>query len=146
MAKVGYIFLAEGYDTYEADIQWMKEYGCVRIIEEKTANERLRPDWRQLLMTLERGDVLVQLLSIVDVHVIVCIVGLDSGIRTALISQFEEFRQPLIRAGNRYGIGIEILVGEKIIGGGPVGGGCQCDQRMDTVALTAAEVIGKILW
>ena len=54
MAKVGYIFLAEGYDTYEADIQWMKEYGCVRIIEEKTANERLRPDWRQLLMTLER--------------------------------------------------------------------------------------------
>ena len=59
MAKVGYIFLAEGYDTYEADIQWMKEYGCVRIIEEKTANERLRPDWRQLLMTLERGDVLV---------------------------------------------------------------------------------------
>jgi hypothetical protein len=43
MAKVGYIFLAEGYDTYEADIQWMKEYGCVRIIEEKTANERLRP-------------------------------------------------------------------------------------------------------
>ena len=59
MAKVGYIFLAEGYDTRDADMKWMKEYGCVRIIEEKTANETLRPDWKQLLMTLERGDILV---------------------------------------------------------------------------------------
>lgn len=59
MAKVGYIFLAEGYDAHEADIKWMKDFGCVRIIEEKAANERLRPDWRQLLLTLERGDVLV---------------------------------------------------------------------------------------
>lgn len=59
MAKVGYIFLAEGYDAHEADIKWMKEFGCVRIIEEKAANERLRPDWKQLLMTLDRGDVLV---------------------------------------------------------------------------------------
>lgn len=59
MAKVGYIFFAEGYETHNDDIKWMKEYGCVRIIEEKAANETLRPDWKQLLMTLERGDVLV---------------------------------------------------------------------------------------
>ncbi|MDO4497405.1 MAG: recombinase family protein, partial [Bacteroidales bacterium] len=59
MAKVGYIYLAEGYDAHDADQKWMQDFGCVRIVEEKTSNEKLRPDWKQLLMTLERGDILV---------------------------------------------------------------------------------------
>jgi DNA invertase Pin-like site-specific DNA recombinase len=59
MAKVGYIFMADGYDAIETDKQWMKDFGCCRIVEEKAANEKMRPDWKQLLMTLERGDVLV---------------------------------------------------------------------------------------
>lgn len=59
MAKVGYIFLAEAYDTISVDKAWMEQYGCVRIIEEKTEDEKLRPEWKALLMKLERGDELV---------------------------------------------------------------------------------------
>ena len=59
MAKVGYIFMAEGYDAHESDVKWMKDYGCVHIVEEKAENERFRPEWNQLLSTLERGDVIV---------------------------------------------------------------------------------------
>jgi len=59
MAKVGYIFLAEAYDSMEADKAWMEQYGCVRIVEEKAENEKLRPEWKTLLMSLERGDELV---------------------------------------------------------------------------------------
>ena len=51
--------MADGYDAIETDKQWMKDFGCCRIVEEKAANEKMRPDWKQLLMTLERGDVLV---------------------------------------------------------------------------------------
>ena len=59
MAKIGYIYLAEAYDSIQADKVWMEQYGCVRIIEEKTEDEKLRPEWKALLMTLERGDELV---------------------------------------------------------------------------------------
>ena len=37
----------------------MERYGCVRIVEEKTEDEKLRPEWKALLMSLERGDELV---------------------------------------------------------------------------------------
>ena len=59
MAKVGYIFLAEAYESTESDKAWMERYGCVRIVEEKTEDEKLRPEWKALLMSLERGDELV---------------------------------------------------------------------------------------
>ena len=59
MAKIGYIYLAEAYDSIQADKKWMEQYGCVRIIEEKAEDEKLRPEWKALLMTLERGDELV---------------------------------------------------------------------------------------
>ena len=39
MAKVGYIFLAEEYDSIKADKTWMEEYGCCRIVEESPENE-----------------------------------------------------------------------------------------------------------
>ena len=56
MAKVGYIFMADAQESFEQDKAWMKEYGCIRIVEEKAENEKLRPEWRTLLMALERGD------------------------------------------------------------------------------------------
>ena len=59
MAKVGYIFLAEAYESLESDRAWMEKFGCVRIVEEKTEDEKLRPEWKALLMSLERGDELV---------------------------------------------------------------------------------------
>lgn len=59
MAKVGYIWLAPHYEMVEADKRWMSEYGCVRIVEEQAAHERLRPEWKQLLSSLDRGDELV---------------------------------------------------------------------------------------
>ena len=37
----------------------MEKFGCVRIVEEKTEDEKLRPEWKALLMSLERGDELV---------------------------------------------------------------------------------------
>ena len=59
MAKVGYIFKADRYDGFEADKEWMQEYGCVQVIEESVQHETLRPRWKQLMTNLERGDELV---------------------------------------------------------------------------------------
>ena len=59
MAKVGYIFKADRYDGFEADKEWMQEYGCVQVIEEPVESEALRPKWKQLVAGLERGDEVV---------------------------------------------------------------------------------------
>ena len=59
MAKVGYIFKANSYDEYDADKEWMCQYGCVQVIEESVQHETLRPRWKQLMTNLERGDELV---------------------------------------------------------------------------------------
>ena len=59
MAKVGYIFKANHYDTFESDKEWMRQYGCVQIVEEPVEHETLRPQWKQLIATLGRGDEIV---------------------------------------------------------------------------------------
>lgn len=59
MAKVGYIYLAEGYDSTLGDKAWMENFGCIKVVEDKNEDEKLRPEWKALLMTLERGDVIV---------------------------------------------------------------------------------------
>ena len=57
--KFGYIFKANSYDEYDADKEWMCQYGCVQVIEESVQHETLRPRWKQLMTNLERGDELV---------------------------------------------------------------------------------------
>ena len=57
MAKVGYIFKANHYDSYEADKEWMLKFGCVQVIEEENGHEKLRP--QQLMNAIDRGDELV---------------------------------------------------------------------------------------
>lgn len=59
MAKVGYIFKASDYSEYESDKAFMQQYGCVQIVEESEKHEETRPQWKQLLTTLGRGDELV---------------------------------------------------------------------------------------
>ena len=59
MAKVGYIFEANSYDAFDADKDWMRQYGCVQVVEESVGHETLRPRWKQLMSNLERGDELV---------------------------------------------------------------------------------------
>lgn len=59
MAKVGYIFNSEQYDTFTFDRAWMERYGCCRIIEDSASQEKTRPEWKQLIDCLERGDELV---------------------------------------------------------------------------------------
>ena len=59
MAKVGYIFNSEQHDTFATDREWMEKYGCCRIIEEDASQEKTRPEWKQLMDCLERGDELV---------------------------------------------------------------------------------------
>ncbi len=59
MAKVGYIFKASDYSEYESDKAFMQQYGCVQIVEESEKHEETRPQWKQLLATLGRGDELV---------------------------------------------------------------------------------------
>ena len=59
MAKVGYIFIATSGDDYSEEKAWMQQYGCVQVIEEMSEYERLRPMWKQLISSLERGDELV---------------------------------------------------------------------------------------
>ncbi len=59
MAKIGYIMVAPHYEYLEADRKWMQDYGCVNIFEEDEAYEKTRPQWKQLMTSLERGDELV---------------------------------------------------------------------------------------
>ncbi len=59
MAKVGYIFSVAHDDRLAADKEWMQQYGCVQVVEEDSEHEKLRPQWHQLLASLERGDELV---------------------------------------------------------------------------------------
>ncbi|MCH5331985.1 MAG: recombinase family protein [Alistipes sp.] len=59
MARIGYIFKASDYAEYESDKAWMTEYGCVQVVEESEKREETRPQWKQLLTTLSRGDELV---------------------------------------------------------------------------------------
>lgn len=59
MAKVGYIFMANQHDMLEADKEWMLQYGCVQVFEESTDHEILRPLWKQLMASIERGDEIV---------------------------------------------------------------------------------------
>ena len=44
----------EGYDK-----EWMCRYGCVQVVMEKSEHEKVRPQWKQLLSNLGRGDELV---------------------------------------------------------------------------------------
>ena len=59
MAKVGYIFKANYDDTFDANKAWMQQYGCVHIVEEAVEQEILRPQWKELIASLERGDEIV---------------------------------------------------------------------------------------
>ena len=59
MAKVGYIFKADLYDGFDADMEWMQQYGCIQVIVESVEHEALRPQWKQLIAKLERGDEIV---------------------------------------------------------------------------------------
>lgn len=59
MAKVGYIYCTSHDDSLAEVKAWMADYGCVQIVEEETAQEKLRPQWKQLLANLDRGDELV---------------------------------------------------------------------------------------
>ena len=59
MAKTGYIFLSKKYDTLEEDRQWMMDYGCDNIIEENGAQEKLRPQWKNLLGNCTANDTIV---------------------------------------------------------------------------------------
>lgn len=59
MAKVGYIFKANAQESYDYEIDWMQNYGCIRIVEERPEDERFRPEWKTLLMNLHRNDELV---------------------------------------------------------------------------------------
>lgn len=59
MAKVGYIFKADLYEGFDADKEWMQQHGCIQIVEESVEHESLRPQWKQLISKLERGDEIV---------------------------------------------------------------------------------------
>ena len=59
MAKVGYIYKSEYYSNFGIDKQWMENFGCCSIVVEDYEQERIRPQWKQLLESLDRGDELV---------------------------------------------------------------------------------------
>lgn len=59
MAKVGYIFKADLYEGFATDKEWMQQYGCIQVVEESVEHEALRPQWKQLISKLERGDEVV---------------------------------------------------------------------------------------
>lgn len=56
MSKIGYLFLSKNLSSRESDRGWMLEHGCIRIIEEEGAHEKLRPLWKKMLADLNKGD------------------------------------------------------------------------------------------
>lgn len=59
MTTTGYIFCSEKCATIEQDKKWMKDFGCRTIIEEYAVQEKLRPQWRQLLGNCSQRDTIV---------------------------------------------------------------------------------------
>lgn len=59
MAKIGYLVSLFHNDKTEKNREWMKQFGCMDIIEEQSGQEWLRPEWNKLLTNLNCGDVLV---------------------------------------------------------------------------------------
>ena len=59
MARIGYIQLTDADNGLDADRSWMKDFGCVSIVEEAPQHEKQRPLWQHMLKSLNRGDVLV---------------------------------------------------------------------------------------
>ncbi len=59
MAKIGYIYKAEEDDTYGECMEWMRQYGCCRIVEESPESEKQRVQWHMLIDMLSHGDELV---------------------------------------------------------------------------------------
>lgn len=57
MAKVGYVMNYAGYRA-NTDKEWMKRFGCNKIMEEQQDYE-LRTEWNKLLDRLNKGDELV---------------------------------------------------------------------------------------
>ena len=59
MTKIGYVSSSGKSDDLRQNIQWMRDFGCVEIVEEEETNEALRPRWKLLLSNLGFGDTLV---------------------------------------------------------------------------------------
>ena len=59
MATIGYIFCSKNYEGLEQDRRWMARFGCEKVIVEEGVQEKLRPQWRQLLANLSRKDTIV---------------------------------------------------------------------------------------
>lgn len=60
MAKIGYIMTAPGYEDYSSDATWMKDFGCMEIVQEHLhAKEKTRTLWDNLISRLQFGDTIV---------------------------------------------------------------------------------------
>ena len=59
MAIYGYIFKSNSYSTLSEDKGLMKSLHCDVIIEEDGIQEKLRPEWRKMLCSLEKGDTII---------------------------------------------------------------------------------------
>ena len=58
-AIYGYIFKSNNYSTLSEDKGLMKSLHCDVIIEEDGIQEKLRPEWRKMLCSLEKGDTII---------------------------------------------------------------------------------------
>ena len=60
MARVGYIMSFKHLEQeLEEDLAWMKEHGCCNVFIEEERNEKLRPEWKDMLESLACGDEIV---------------------------------------------------------------------------------------
>jgi DNA invertase Pin-like site-specific DNA recombinase len=59
MAKWGYLFTSSVGDGQAEDLVWMEHFGCDTILKEDFCDEKLRPKWKQMMVSLEHGDEVV---------------------------------------------------------------------------------------
>ena len=59
MATIGYIFQSKILESKNEAVYWMERLGCERIIIEESMQEKLRPEWRKMLVRLQKNDTIV---------------------------------------------------------------------------------------
>ena len=59
MSTIGYIFQSKILESKNEAVYWMERLGCERIIIEESMQEKLRPEWRKMLVRLQKNDTIV---------------------------------------------------------------------------------------
>ena len=109
MATIGYIFQSKILESKNEAVYWMERLGCERIIIEESMQEKLRPEWRKMLVRLQKNDTIV----------ITKLSHALRGIRElrAFLDLYQQYSIRLISLEDRIDTGGQLYHRQAVIGG-----------------------------